>query len=150
MKKKTEKHLYQKILHLALDIKAFNEQVYDLREVSAEMDYVILINGNSMMHLKGIGENVEIQLKKQKIYPLGIEGKKDSLGFWEVVLMKINTSKQSKKFCMKEFLMKQMPCLCFIIFFLQKATTKLALKNPFQNKRKKRKGVVITRCFFQN
>ena len=58
MKKKTEKHLYQKILHLALDIKAFNEQVYDLREVSAEMDYVILINGNSMMHLKGIGENV--------------------------------------------------------------------------------------------
>ena len=25
MKKKTEKHLYQKILHLALDIKAFNE-----------------------------------------------------------------------------------------------------------------------------
>ena len=76
MKKKTEKHLYQKILHLALDIKAFNEQVYDLREVSAEMDYVILINGNSMMHLKGIGENVEIQLKKQKIYPLGIEGMK--------------------------------------------------------------------------
>ena len=42
MKKKTEKHLYQKI-HLALDIKAFNEQVYDLREVSAEMDYVILM-----------------------------------------------------------------------------------------------------------
>ena len=76
MKKKTEKHLYQKILHLALDIKAFNEQVYDLREVSAEMDYVILINGNSMMHLKitvekcrnsfqligAFFENVEIQL----------------------------------------------------------------------------------------
>ena len=28
------------------------------------------------MHLKGTGEN--FQLKKQKIYPLGIEGKKDS------------------------------------------------------------------------
>ena len=78
MKKKTEKLLYQKIVHLAQDIKAFNEQVYDLRKVSAEMDYVVLINGNSMMHIKGIGENVEIQLKKQKIYPLGIEGKKDS------------------------------------------------------------------------
>ena len=72
MKKKTEKLLYQKIVHLAQDIKAFNEQVYDLRKVSAEMDYVVLINGNSMMHIKGIGENVEIQLKKQKIYPLGI------------------------------------------------------------------------------
>ena len=90
MKKKTEKLLYQKIVHLAQDIKAFNEQVYDLRKVSAEMDYVVLINGNSMMHIKGIGENVEIQLKKQKIYPLGIEGKKDSpwvlMDYNEVVL----------------------------------------------------------------
>ena len=40
--------------------------------------------------MKGKIENVEIQLKKQKIYPLGIEGKKDSpwvlMDYNEVVL----------------------------------------------------------------
>ena len=33
MKKKTEKLLYQKIVHLAQDIKAFNEQVYDFTQI---------------------------------------------------------------------------------------------------------------------
>ena len=88
--RKSSKPFYQKILNLALDIKAFAETVYDLRQVSAEMDYVVLVNGNSTMHIHGISENVEIQLKKQKIYALGTEGKKDStwilMDYNEVVL----------------------------------------------------------------
>ena len=40
--RKSSKPFYQKILNLALDIKAFAETVYDLRQVSAEMDYVVL------------------------------------------------------------------------------------------------------------
>ncbi len=87
---KKETDLYQKIVHLALDIKAFNEQVYDLREVSAEMDYAVLVNSNSIMHAKGISENVELQLKKQNVYALGIEGKKGSdwilMDYNEVIL----------------------------------------------------------------
>ena len=38
--RKSSKPFYQKILNLALDIKAFAETVYDLRQVSAEMDYL--------------------------------------------------------------------------------------------------------------
>jgi len=58
----------------ALKKKAFDLLVLDIRESSSFADYFILCSGNSNRQVQAIASAIELDLKKQGIYPLGIEG----------------------------------------------------------------------------
>ncbi len=59
----------------ALDKKAEDLRILDLRGTSAFTDYFVLMHGNSSRHNAALCDAVEEVLKKAKIRPLGIEGK---------------------------------------------------------------------------
>jgi len=48
--------------------------VLDLRELTSFTDYFIIMNGNSSRQNIAIYQNIEEQLKKENISPLGVEG----------------------------------------------------------------------------
>jgi len=58
----------------ALKKKAFDLLVLDISESSSFADYFILCSGNSNRQVQAIASSIELDLKKQGIYPLGIEG----------------------------------------------------------------------------
>jgi len=58
----------------ALKKKAFDVLVLDIRESSSFADYFILCSGNSSRQVQAIASAIELDLKKEGIYPLGIEG----------------------------------------------------------------------------
>jgi ribosome-associated protein len=49
--------------------------VLDLREIASFTDFFIIMHGNSSRQNKAIYENIEMELKKENIKPLSIEGK---------------------------------------------------------------------------
>ena len=58
----------------ALKKKAFDLLVLDIRESSSFADYFIMCSGNSNRQVQAIASAIELDLKKEGIYPLGIEG----------------------------------------------------------------------------
>ena len=58
----------------AIKKKAFDMLVLDIRETSSFADYFILCSGNSNRQVQAIASAIELDLKKEGIYPLGIEG----------------------------------------------------------------------------
>ena len=58
----------------ALKKKAFDVLVLDIRERSSFADYFIMCSGNSSRQVQAIASAIELDLKKEGIYPLGIEG----------------------------------------------------------------------------
>jgi len=52
-----------------------NLVVLDLRGISSFTDYFVIMNGNSARQNLALNENIEKELKKEKIMPLSIEGK---------------------------------------------------------------------------
>lgn len=48
--------------------------VLDLRELTSFTDYFIIMNGNSSRQNIAIYQNIEEQLRKEKINPFGVEG----------------------------------------------------------------------------
>jgi len=63
--------------------KAEDVLVLDLREISTFTDYFIIMTGNSSRQNVAIYENIEQELKKGKLQPLGVEGKE--LAEWILV-----------------------------------------------------------------
>lgn len=59
----------------ALDKKAEDLRILDLRATSAFTDFFIIMHGNSGRQNAAIADAVEDALKKAKIRPLGVEGK---------------------------------------------------------------------------
>jgi ribosome-associated protein len=59
----------------ALDKKAEDVCVLDLREASAFTDYFIILHGNSARQNVAVAEAIEFQLKNGYGRPLGVEGK---------------------------------------------------------------------------
>jgi ribosome-associated protein len=55
--------------------KADDILVLDLREVSTFTDYFIIMTGNSSRQNVAIYEGIEQELKKDRIMPMGVEGK---------------------------------------------------------------------------
>jgi ribosome-associated protein len=49
--------------------------VLDLRGIASFTDFFIIMHGNSSRQNKAIYENIEMELKKENIKPLSIEGK---------------------------------------------------------------------------
>lgn len=58
----------------ALKKKAFNLLALDIRESSSFADFFIICSGSSNRQVQAIANSIEMNLKKQGIYPLGIEG----------------------------------------------------------------------------
>ncbi|HIC92318.1 MAG TPA: ribosome silencing factor [Syntrophaceae bacterium] len=61
-------------IHAALNKKALDLILLDVRKVSSFADYFIICSGQSSRHVQGIASFIEESLAKQGIYPLGIEG----------------------------------------------------------------------------
>lgn len=49
--------------------------VLDLRGIATFTDYFVLVTGNSSRQNLAIYENIEQELSKGKVFPLGVEGK---------------------------------------------------------------------------
>jgi ribosome-associated protein len=56
--------------------KGENLVVLDLRGVSSFTDYFVIMHGNSARQNLALNENIEKELKKEKIMPLSVEGRK--------------------------------------------------------------------------
>ena len=70
----------------ALEKKAKDIIVLNVKELSSFADYLIICSGRSDRQVKAIASSIEENLKKSRILPLGIEGEKS--GKW--VLMDYN------------------------------------------------------------
>jgi len=65
------------------DLKAINVVTVDVSKLTDVMDYLVIASGSSSRHVKSLANNVSVELKKQGIRPLGIEG--ENTGDWVLV-----------------------------------------------------------------
>lgn len=72
--KKKENQKFSFCVKAALKKKAFDLIVLDIKEISSFANYFIVCSGNSNRQVQAIASSIEYDLKKQGIYPLGIEG----------------------------------------------------------------------------
>jgi ribosome-associated protein len=61
-------------VELALERKAGEVAILDLRGISSASDYFVLASGNSDVQVKAIAEHVVEELKKAGVRPLHVEG----------------------------------------------------------------------------
>ena len=65
----------QKCADFALDKKAFNVRILDVRKISSLTDFLVLASGSSDRQVKAAAESVHLGLKKEhNTMPIGIEG----------------------------------------------------------------------------
>ncbi len=65
---------------LALEKKAENIEIYDLRGVSNVTDYFVICSGSTDVHCKAIEGHIAVELKKQTVRANHVEG--HSSGRW--------------------------------------------------------------------
>ncbi len=65
------------------DLKAINVVTMDVSELTDVMDYMVVASGSSSRHVKSLANNVSVELKKNGIHIIGIEGEKT--GDWVLV-----------------------------------------------------------------
>ena len=69
---------------LALDKKAFNVRVLDVRKISSLTDFLVLASGSSDRQVKAAAESVHLGLKSEHAtVPIGIEGLNE--GRWVLI-----------------------------------------------------------------
>ncbi|MCI9000836.1 MAG: ribosome silencing factor [Clostridia bacterium] len=93
-----------KIIKLLEDKKAIDLNTLDIKEQSTLADYFILASGTSNTHIKALADNVEVELKKQDIYPNKIEGYNTEwilMDYGEVVVH-IFTEKERQNYNLEE------------------------------------------------
>lgn len=78
VKKKDQK--FSLCVKAALKKKAFDLLILDIKEISSFANYFIICSGNSNRQVQAIASSIEHDLKKEGIYPLGMEGFKE--GKW--------------------------------------------------------------------
>ena len=66
--------------HAALEKKAFDIAILELRTLSSLTDYFLICSGRSDRQVQAIAQSIEETLKKQGLRPLGIEG--TGVGRW--------------------------------------------------------------------
>lgn len=64
----------QLIITAAQDLKAEEILLYDLQNRSTVTDFIVICNGRSQAHVKGISNKIEARLKERGFAPRGIEG----------------------------------------------------------------------------
>ncbi|RLA45262.1 MAG: ribosome silencing factor [Gammaproteobacteria bacterium] len=76
-----------KLKHLIVgaldDLKAVNTVTLDVTGLTDVMDYLVIASGTSNRHVKSLANNVSMEVKKQGLCPLGVEG--DDAGEWVLV-----------------------------------------------------------------
>ena len=73
-----------KCADLALDRKAFNVRILDVRKISSLTDFIVLASGSSDRQVKAAAESVHLGLKKEHdTMPIGIEGLNE--GRWVLI-----------------------------------------------------------------
>lgn len=101
-----DKPLYKQIVEIILDVKGFGVSIYDMRPISAEMDYIILCVASSTAHITGISQNIQKKLKQKKILPFGLEGYKVSdwlLMDYNEVVVNIMTDEKNEYYDLEKF-----------------------------------------------
>jgi len=68
------KRLLNEIIHSASDVKALDLVEMDVEGKSSVADFIVICHGTSTAHVKGISTKIEMNLKKHKLLPLGVEG----------------------------------------------------------------------------
>jgi ribosome-associated protein len=65
------------------DLKAINIVTVDVRGLTDVMDVMVIASGTSNRHVKALADNVSVEVKKQGLKRLGIEG--EDAGEWVLV-----------------------------------------------------------------
>ncbi|HUH37823.1 MAG TPA: ribosome silencing factor [Spongiibacteraceae bacterium] len=83
----TAKHTAEQLKQMAInaleDLKGKDIKVLDVRKLTGVTDFMIICSGTSNRHVKSLADNVEVELKKEGIRALGVEGQQD--GEWVLV-----------------------------------------------------------------
>lgn len=67
-------NLLEKIVNILDSKKAIDIKQIDIKEKTTIADYFVIASGTSSTHVKSLADNIEEELKKEKIYPNKIEG----------------------------------------------------------------------------
>lgn len=72
------------LIHQALeDLKSTDIKEFDVSDKTTITDFIIIATGNSTRQVKAIAGNVEAELKKVNLLPLGMEGQ--TAGEWVLI-----------------------------------------------------------------
>ena len=69
-----ENELLNKIIKLLEDKKAIDLKTIDVKEQTTLADFFVVVSGTASTHIRALADNVEVELKKEEIYPNKIEG----------------------------------------------------------------------------
>jgi ribosome-associated protein len=69
-----ENRTFRLCVNAALDKKAFDIIALEIKGISSFADYFIVCSGSSNRQVQAIASSIELNLKKEGVYPLGIEG----------------------------------------------------------------------------
>lgn len=76
-------YLLTKITQSASDLKAIDLVQFDMDGRSSLTDYVVICHGTSSAHVQGIADRITLNLKKEGVLPLGVEGYEE--GNWILI-----------------------------------------------------------------
>lgn len=80
---KTEERALQ-CAEYALDKKAFNAKLLQVKEISSLTDYILIVSGRSDRQVQAIAEGVRLDMKQNhEIEPIAVEGLKE--GRWVLI-----------------------------------------------------------------
>jgi len=65
----------QRAANLALELKAHDVTVLDLRGISSATDHFLLASGTSDVQVKAIADHITDELKKEGVRPVHVEGR---------------------------------------------------------------------------
>lgn len=82
-RKLTSRDIAREVAQAAYDIKAEDLAVLDLRKVAGFTDFFVIATGGSDRHVQAICDNIDEELAKKKITPLGREGYQK--GHWALI-----------------------------------------------------------------
>ena len=77
---KSDRDLIERMFDLLQDAKAEEIVLIDTHERSSLADYLLICEGRSQLHCRGIAENIEYNLKQEGELSLGMEGERE--GNW--------------------------------------------------------------------
>ena len=97
--------ILEKIIKILNDKKAIDIEKIDVAEKTILADYFIIASGTSSTHIKALADNIEYELKKEKIYPNKIEGYQSNswiLLDYSDIIIHIFTEEERKNYQIEE------------------------------------------------
>jgi len=103
-----ENELLNKIIKLLEDKKAIDLKTIDVKEQTTLADFFIVVSGTATTHIRALADNVEVELKKEEIYPNKIEGYNTEwiLMDYGDVVVHIFTEKERQNYNLEELYMR--------------------------------------------